>query len=129
MVMEVCYSVIYGHSRHVAIGGTKWLAFNPAFATSLGWSLSDEGLFRWVNAEGQIMAESLWWQDGPMDRQPPRSNVVTGEGWLAVTSPDAQLSILHRFPSITIMRAVKRSFKDELESFNDFSIDTMAWPN
>lgn len=121
--------LIYGHSRQVAIGGTEWLAFNPAFAMSLDWSLSDEGLFRWVDAEGKIMVESIWWQDGPMDRQPPRSDEVTGEGWLVVASPDAQLSILHRFPSITIRRAVKRSFKDELESINDFSIDTMAWPN
>jgi hypothetical protein len=118
---------VYGHSRQVAIGGTEWLAFNPSFATSLGWSLSDEGLFRWVNTEGLTMVESIWWQDGPMDRQPPRSNEVTGEGWLVVASPEAQLSILDRFPSITFMRAVKRSLKDEVECFNDFSIDTTPW--
>lgn len=121
--------VVYGHSRQVAIGGTEWLAFNPAFATSLGWSLSEEGLFRWVDADEKTMVESIWWQDGPMDRQPPRSNEVTGEGWLVVASQEAQLSILHRVPSITIMRAVKRSLKEELESFNDFSIDTVTWPN
>lgn len=121
--------VIYGHSRQVAIGGTEWLAFNPAFATSLGWSLSEEGLFRWVDADEKTMVESIWWQDGPMDRQPPRSNEVTGEGWLVVASPEAQLSILDRFPSITFMRAVKRSFKDELDSFNDYSIDTVGWTN
>lgn len=121
--------IVYGYSRQVAIGGAEWLAFNPAFATNLGWSLSDEGLFRWVNAEGLTMVESIWWQDGPMDRQPPRSNEVTGEGWLVVASPEAQLSILDRFPSVTFMRAVKRSFKDELESFNDYSIDTVGWPD
>lgn len=121
--------VVYGHSRQVAIGGTEWLAFNPAFATSLGWSLSEEGLFRWVDADEKTMVESIWWQDGPMDRQPPRSNEVTGEGWLVVASPEAQLSILDRFPSITFMRAVKRSFKDELDSFNDYSIDTVGWTN
>lgn len=119
--------VIYGHSRQVAIGGTEWLAFNPAFATSFGWSLSEEGLFRWVDADEKTMVESIWWQDGPMDRQPPRSNEATGEGWLVVASPEAQLSILDRFSSVTFMRAVKRSFKDELDSFNDYSIDTVNW--
>lgn len=119
--------VVYGHSRQVAIGGTEWLAFNPAFATSLGWSLSDEGLFRWVDADEKIMVESIWWQDGPMDRQPPRSNEVTGEGWLVVASPEAQITIIQQFSPITFMRAVKRSFKEELESFNDFSIDTVDW--
>lgn len=121
--------VVYGYSRQVAIGGTEWLAVNPAFATRLGWSLSNEGLFRWVNAEGLTMVESIWWQDGPMDRQPPRSNEVTGEGWLVVVAPEAKISILQHYSPITFMRAVKRCFKDEVESFNDFSIDTLAWTN
>lgn len=121
--------VIYGHSQQVAIGGTEWLAFNSAFATRLGWSLSEEGLFRWVDADEKIMVESIWWQDGPMDRQPPRSSEVTGEGWLVVVSPEAQISILQHYSQITFMRAVKRSFKDEVESLNDFSIDKVAWTN
>lgn len=121
--------VVYGHSRQVAIGGTEWLAFNPAIATSLGWSLSEVGLFRWVDVDEKIMVESIWWQDGPIDRQPPRSNEVTGEGWLVVASQEAQLLILNRFPSMTFMRAIKRSLKDETENFNDFSIDTTAWTN
>lgn len=121
--------VVYGHSRQVAIGGAEWLAFNPVFATSLGWSLSKEGLFRWVDAAGRTMAESIWWQDGPMDRQPPRSDETTGEGWLVVVSPEAQLSILQHYSPIILMRAVKRCFKDDVESFNDFSIDTLAWTN
>ncbi|MDP2761168.1 MAG: ATP-binding protein [Sideroxyarcus sp.] len=121
--------VVYGHSRQVAIGGAEWLAFNPAFAMSLGWSLSKESLFRWVDTAGKTMAESVWWQDGPMDRQPPRSDEATGEGWLVVVSPEAQLSILQHYSPIICMRAVKRCFKDDVESFNDFSIDTLAWPN
>lgn len=121
--------VVYGHSRQVAIGVTEWLAFNPAFAMRLGWSLSEEGLFRWIDADGIIMAESIWWQDGPMDRQPPHINEITGEGWLVVVSPEAQISILEHYSPITFMRAAKRSFKDVLDSFNDFSIDKVAWTN
>lgn len=119
--------VVYGHSRQVAIGGVEWLAFNPAFAMSLGWSLSKEGLFRWVDAAGRTMAESIWWQDGPVDRQPPRSDEATGEGWLVVVSSEAKLLILQQYSSIIFMRAVKRCYKDDDEIFNDFSIDTLAW--
>jgi len=121
--------IVYAHSRQVAVGNTEWLAFNPAFATSLGWSPSEKGLFRWVDSEEKVMVESIWWQDGPMNRQPPRSNEVTGEGWLVVASPEAQISILQLFSPITFMRAVKRSFKDEVEYFNNFSVDTVAWTN
>jgi len=121
--------VVYGHSRQVAIGGAEWLAFNPAIATSLGWSPSKEGLFRWVDAAGRTMAESIWWQDGPMDRQPPRSDEATGEGWLVVVSKEAQLSILQHYSPITFMRAVKRCFKEESEDLNGFSINTVGWPS
>lgn len=121
--------IVYGNPLQVAIGGTEWLAFNPAVAARLGWTFSDEGLFRWVNAERKTMVESIWWQDGPMDRQPPRSNEVTGEGWLVVASPEAQISILRHFSPITIMRAVKRSFKKDSQDFDDYSIDTRAWPH
>ncbi|MBM5571587.1 MULTISPECIES: hypothetical protein [Deefgea] len=121
--------VVYGRSLQVAIGGTEWLAFNPAIALSLGWSLSEDGLFRWINSAGKTMVESIWWQDGPMDRQPPKNNELTGEGWLVVVSQEAQLSILHHCSPIVFMRAVKRCFNDNNESFNDFSIDTLAWTN
>ncbi len=119
--------VVYGHSRQVAIGGMEWLAFNPVFAMKLGWSLSKDGLFRWVDTAGKTMVESIWWQDGPIDRQPPRSNEVTGEGWLVVVSPEAQLSILKHYSPIIFMLAVKRYFKDDVENLSDFSITTLAW--
>ena len=41
--------------------GGEWLALNPKVGYSLGWSLSEEGFFRWVNDEGKIMVESIWW--------------------------------------------------------------------
>jgi|GEM_PF-2227637 len=119
--------IVYGNPLQVAIGSTEWLAFNPAVAMRLGWALSDEGLFRWVDREGKTMVESIWWQDGPMGRQPPRINEVTGEGWLVVASPEAQISILHHFSPINIMRAIKRSFNEESQNFDDYSIDTRIW--
>ena len=73
------------------------------------------------------MVESIWWQDGPMDRQPPRSNEATGEGWLVVASPEAQISIIQHFSPINFMRAVKRGFKEDSQNFNNYAIDAKAW--
>ncbi|MDD2776113.1 MAG: hypothetical protein PHU06_09165 [Gallionella sp.] len=119
--------VVYGKAYQVAIGNTEWLAFNPAFAVKLGWSLSEEGLFRWVNAAGRTMVESIWWQDGPVDRRPPRHDEVTGDGWLVVASPDAQSILLQKFAPISIMRAVNRSFTEDGKNIQVYSIDTKAW--
>jgi hypothetical protein len=37
-----------------------WMAFNPTLAAALDWRLSDDGLFRWRDHAGSIMAESVW---------------------------------------------------------------------
>ena len=65
-----------------------------------------------------------------MDRQPPRSDEVTGEGWLVVVSLEARLSILSHYSPIIFMRAVKRCYDDNnTECFDDFSIDKLPWKN
>lgn len=104
---------VYGLPRQAILGVTEWLAFNPVLASHLGWQLSETGLFRWVNKEGQTMVESRWWQDGPMHRQPPRSREITGVGWLVVASPSALSIIKEKSDDIAVLRAVKRSFKEE----------------
>lgn len=122
--------VVYGLPRQAILGVTEWLAFNPVLARHLGWQISETGLFRWVNKEGQTMVESRWWQDGPMHRQPPRSREMTGEGWLVVASSSA-LSIIHeRVGDIAVLRAVKRSFKEEDQSghVEEHSLVNSNWP-
>jgi len=101
--------VVHGYSRQELIGANKWLAFNPAVAIQLGWHLSKDGVFRWVDDAGQIMVESRRWQDGPIDRQPPRTREITGEGWLVVASSMAQEIIQENIGMLGIIRGVKRS--------------------
>jgi hypothetical protein len=109
--------VVHGYPRQELVGASEWLAFNPAVAIQLGWYLHKDGVFRWVDEDGQIMVESRWWQDGPMDRQPPRTREVTGEGWLVVASTKAQAIIQNNISSLGILRAVKRSVgKDDQEN-------------
>lgn len=116
--------VVHGHPRQELIGASEWLAFNPAIAIQLGWYLHKNGIFRWVDEDGQIMVESRWWQDGPMDRQPPRTREVTGEGWLIVASTKAQAIIQSNISPLSILRAVKRNVgKDDEEK----SLASYGW--
>lgn len=66
--------------------GGSWLALNPKLAEHLGWRLAPDGLFRWVDADGNVMAESIWWQDGFPGQRPPLFHDEVGEGWLVRVS-------------------------------------------
>jgi hypothetical protein len=108
------YLVAYGYPRQELLGACEWLAFNPAIAIQLGWYLSEDGIFRWVDEQGKIMVESRRWQDGPIDRQPPRTREITGEGWLVVASAEAQMILRQNISPLAIIRAVSRKLgKDD----------------
>lgn len=66
--------------------GEGWLALNPALAEHLGWQPARDGLFRWLDAHGDIVAESIWWQDGFAQQRPPQFEDEVGHGWLVRVS-------------------------------------------
>jgi hypothetical protein len=66
--------------------GNRWLAFNPSVAGSLGWVRDSDGLFRWRDSSGAVMVETLLWQDGLYDQQPPKPKVEVGWGWIVRAS-------------------------------------------
>lgn len=90
--------------------GGEWLALNPKVGNSLGWSLSEEGLFRWVNDEGKTMVESIWWIDGNIDQAPPHSDDEVGEGWLVLATKEALNSIKSIFGLLVKKIRLERSF-------------------
>jgi hypothetical protein len=61
--------------------GRGWLALNPALAEHLGWRPAPDGLFRWLDADGRVAAESVWWQDGFRQQRPPLFDDEIGDGW------------------------------------------------
>jgi hypothetical protein len=81
----------------------------------LGWKLSSEGLFRWLDKTGAIAVESLWWKDGPIRRLPPRFDDVCSEGWLVVLSNNAADDILRVAEQAVHLRAIVRHVKKERE--------------
>ena len=77
------------YSMEYETPGTEWLALNPKVAHRLGWTLAAEGLFRWVDNDGALMSESVWWQDGSPSMRPPEFDDEVGHGWLVVVTPTA----------------------------------------
>lgn len=102
--------VIYGSVSYADHGGMAWLALNPSIGFSLGWSVSTEGLFRWVDVKGEVMVESIYWKDGPMERQPPKMDDICSNGWLVVASPDAIEQIRKGIGEAERMNTVVRSY-------------------
>lgn len=120
--------LVFGQPRQALIGVTKWLAFNPAVAQSLGWRLVDKGIFRWVNKHDQIMVESCWWQNGPIERLPPRASEITGEGWVVKATPVAVSILMERFGDIAMLQLAKRSFKEKGRTMLEtHSMRNRAW--
>ena len=92
--------------------GADWLALNPAVAFRLGWSIADDGLFRWVNDQGRVMVESIWWMDGrPMLLADGLPEEEVGEGWLVLACECALAQIKAIFGSTPRRSAVVRRYE------------------
>ncbi|WP_305812312.1 hypothetical protein [Photobacterium leiognathi] len=102
--------VIYGTGSYIDHGGIEWLALNPSVGFSLGWSMSEEGLFRWVDNKGDTMVESIYWKDGPVSRQPPKMDDICSNGWLVIASHSATEKIREVIGGATKVNAVIRSY-------------------
>lgn len=102
--------VIYGSDSYIDHGGYDWLALNPAIGISLGWSFSSEGLFRWVDENDNLMAESIYWKDGPISRQPPKLDDICSNGWLVVVTQKAADQIRKVIGEAVKVDAVVRSY-------------------
>ncbi|MBM4136710.1 MAG: hypothetical protein FJ241_07750 [Nitrospira sp.] len=113
----------------VEFGGIEWLAINPAIPLRLGWKLSKDGLFRWLDSEEATAVESVWWKDGPIRRMPPRFHEVCSEGWLVVAPGKAANDISKVIGQAIQLRAIVRRYKKqgEKEERLMLSFDRKVW--
>ncbi|WBA58356.1 hypothetical protein O7C57_07230 [Providencia sp. 21OH12SH02B-Prov] len=102
--------VIYGTGTYIDHGGVEWLALNPSIGLFLGWSVSDEGVFRWINEKGDVMVESIYWKDGPISRQPPKIDDICSNGWFVIASDEAVEKIKEVIGEAIKVNAVIRSY-------------------
>lgn len=90
-----------------------FLALNPRIGFTLGWRFSDEGLFRWIDDTGAVMAESLWWQDGNLAVNDHSGlDEAAYEGWLVLVSPEGWERMRPLLRHCDIQRAAGRSIPD-----------------
>lgn len=95
-----------------------WLAINPSIASALGWRASGEGLFRWVDEAGEVMAESIWWADGWRQMEPPEQQDEVGEGWLVVASPSAVKALIDFEPLSQYVRVEREAGEQPTSTVN-----------
>ena len=81
--------IIGNYSPGIHTPAAQWIAFNPRLARELNWQLSPNGHFRWIDSEGNLAVESIWWRDGSLQRYDPRQYCKIGEGWLVLATEDA----------------------------------------
>jgi hypothetical protein len=92
---------------------TEWIALNPDVGHRLGWTLAPEGLFRWVDGAGELMAESLWWEDGSSAMRPPHFEEEVGHGWLVVATAPALRQISGSVGATANWIRIERSARDQ----------------
>ncbi|MEO6192219.1 MAG: AAA family ATPase [Thermoanaerobaculia bacterium] len=101
--------ILLRHGDKYETPGRRFLALNPTVGHLLGWSLSSNGLFRWENASGELMVESLWWQDGWMGYKSLAPEDEVGEGWLVRASRTGWAKLRELYPVLIAHLLVRRS--------------------
>jgi hypothetical protein len=105
--------VVRNHTYRFPAPCNGWLALNPALAEHMGWRLAEDGLFRWIDGKGNVVAESVWWQDGFSQQHPPRFKDEVGYGWLVRVKRDAWFQIRASAGSFVDYRRVDRHAQDQ----------------
>jgi len=107
-----------------------FLALNPLLAAHLGWRYSSEGLFRWEDETGQLMAESRWWQQGNLSLN-ERSGMdeIASSGWLVLASPEGWRRMRMQLDGFVIQRLAGRCLgESDREQSPSVEFDTLPLP-
>jgi hypothetical protein len=86
----------------------NWLALNPFYGFACGWTPCQVGLMRWLGPSGEIMVETIRWQDGVV-----RGNRITrdevGQGWQVIASSAALEQLIATVQHVKRELVVERS--------------------
>jgi len=74
---------------------SSWIAFNAKLAFRLGWLPHATVPLSWVDSSGNLMVESVYWENGNMHLVSRVSEANAGEGWF-VNLSDAGMSALKK---------------------------------
>lgn len=102
--------VIHNNAYKCDTLAANWLALNPTIGESFGWRFVKDGLFRWVDEEVNLMAETIWWSDGLLQQGSLHLYNVVGEGWLVVASDLGWQKIRGSFNDLKRINYIKREY-------------------
>ncbi|MDE0390000.1 MAG: hypothetical protein OXI75_14975 [Rhodospirillales bacterium] len=80
--------IVLNNENRLLGSAYSWAAINSNFARALDWHPSADVPFQWLDTAGDVMVESIYWKDGWIWIEPPRSDSL-GEGWFVSASPAA----------------------------------------
>lgn len=103
--------------------GEGWLALHPALGAQLGWSFDAHGLFRWTDAQGRVMVESLWWQAGGATHTRIASNAALGQGWMVVATASGWAALRSAFSSWRRVTRVERGRESDTGPHAEEAVD------
>ncbi|WP_339841630.1 ATP-binding protein [uncultured Maribacter sp.] len=113
----------------------NWLAINPSLAKAMNLKLSDEGNFRWVNENGEIVVESVFWRNNDEGNRNRNLHSESGFGWFVIISQEGlnrikSLGVGHLFHHKKIFRRMEfhqrrynTHIKEEHDHWNITEID------
>ena len=108
--------VLHNKPHSIDSPGVEWLAFNPRIAEEMGWSLASDGRFKWVDADGRIMVESIWWANGfPKLHSIGSESEEASEGWIVVATQEAYAVLRNKFGAMFKASLVSREIRDASE--------------
>jgi len=93
--------------------GSLCLALNPSVGRALAWRNADGDWFRWRDSAGNVMVESIWWQDGCPNLPPPMIETEAGEGWLVRASRAAWRALAKEIPGLVTLVGVEREAHEQ----------------
>jgi hypothetical protein len=99
--------IVLNSERQLAGPAYRWAAINANLARELGWHLSADIPFQWLDREGKSMVTSTYWKDGWIWIEPPRSEAL-GEGWFVLATPGAIDAIRRHAPGTDVHLWVER---------------------
>lgn len=100
-----------------------WLAINPQLAEYMGLTYNENnGCFRWDDEHGEMVVESIFWQDGSIANQNTYRNSEAGHGWMVVITRAGMKVLLELLEgkSLFVHRKVERDMEFVQRRFNTY---------
>jgi hypothetical protein len=87
----------------------NWLALNPRVGFDLGWKPVDQKSFSWKDKADQLVAKSVYWQDGNPVSASWRAHEEVGYGWVVLITDKGYQELCRRYGVISRGGFVRRS--------------------